>query len=1656
MFGSRRHRAPNPPLTAATADPNAATAAAAVFKRHESNASLSAAAAAAALRARPTTPTRVADVQTKRTVRRSASVASTRTASEQTRDQSGLQRRGSSGSMTERTFRTPSPHRPGSSGSGHRRSLSYNLKDDMPPVPALPKNMDTIQIRKANSLSMGSSPVRLASQKLASGAAPSWFGAAKIGDLGSVRRTDPAMASPPSSPLQLVAHEEDAAEGARPGSQASSINFSYPARTRRGSANLPQIPGTSSTTQISARTSQSQPVVDDQPAGQASRVKQQPRGQAAAPSGRSQNTSNQELVYDPNSRRMVRQADLLPTQQAVLTASQQRTGSTKKKQRPQRAGSHLAAGTMGRNKSEPFYATPSATRPSRALSQAQPERQVQPAHTIEARPVHGARENVEEPAVKAIISSPRTEAKRVEQQHSQNPMETARTAAPAVPVAIQPAADAARFAVRRQPSVVREEPEAEDAEDERKGQHVISDALDAVPGRRRVHAGLVGETDPPAPPSQEATMPSKHSPGSPAKVRADLRLNTSLVDVSEDGESKPGAVARVVSRERPQSNSPARQAHFGPVQDNLTVKHSPPPRSVSPRKSALKQISPTRGASPSGDSSEASGSANQDPPVARKRSVRVSFEDGGTETVGDSASTTRNDSPVAANPRHANRHSWLTSLGRRPRDLPPLDDDGLMKPRPTLPSFGSVRNRKPQDSSPDQSERPLVRPKAEIRYSSSLLPSPPLGFSDDHAIGPILANGDAETQQRPKHAEETSRHGEPLPPVVTSVEGTGYISDSSDASSLISSEFEHLEASLRTTAPGPKPHSTTELHAVASKAPVSRSAVSANRETLSPRTNKQQDQEQEQDLPSEQEIPTISVSRPTPVGEEDKSPLEAVVNVPGGFPGDDSDHSPTSAREGDSHVPNVAKPADATSTDTQLAQPVVQAAQPTTAEDSSDSESSIYSDAYEDLSEISGDGFQSLNAVVESPLRPDARIAVQTEHPRKQVSSPPEPSEEGPKLQTEISSATTVVGLPDVETPEDEWEKIKAYWKSLTAEKRAQLEREAREEAGIEADLEEAKSEAVPKKQKSIERKKSERKALAAHITQHVAQQSPAQLETETSANPERSYMIKPGERWTGDDSEIPPMRKTMRREPEQRPTVNPAQRSRLRKSMRASGPGASAHEPQMAISQAASKRTVSSPPPAITPTTGGQLRLVTQVESDFQPSLERRGSTGSVSSFKRSRSARAQGSGFRQSMRPMSPPSTQGERRSSKTFSLRALSPTAGSGHAEPAVASVSVNNQMRTTLRGSSAGRKSPTGIRMPFGLSYGGGKKSSSKSTGSRFSSRFADSSDEEGGGGVSSGFRSRFEDSSDDEHVMPTPVPLQNTATATSATSAGHTLRKESSRASTALPEELEESEESQDLRAVPTTAAAAATATTLRRARSGRGQLRPNSQIAPAPPPETSDKIHDNGARTSRRSSIMSVLRHRKKDTASAKVGRPAIMESAARRDTRLERSVVELERIRSQRAAGNGGEEGEGEGDETPVPAAKSPRLQKRGIKRVSGVATMPPDMGTAHTHTGTGGAGEGNTTTNGLSMDVAQQEAEGDFFPPMQHRRSSTSGNLGTRTLGGGSIPLHLQPQRRMSSFGMEVASVDGSVTGSMAGASSTTRKKRFGALRRIFGRND
>ncbi|KAK4162464.1 hypothetical protein QBC43DRAFT_76078 [Cladorrhinum sp. PSN259] len=1642
MFGSRRHHRPNPqPLTASTVDPNAATAAAAVFKRHESNANatLSAAAAAAALRARPMTPTRVADVQTKRTIRRSASVASSGTASP-IQGRPSLQRRGSSGSMTERTFRSPSPHRPGSSGSGHRQTqpLSY----DAPPVPAIPKDVNTANVRsgpagvlqgaqhrKSNSLGMGTTPLRLASERLKSEDPPSWFSAARLGDPANIRRTDPAMASPPSSPPQMPVRQEEVTEGGRPSSRASSINFSYPARTRVGSPPVSPV-DVKESVGSPARITLGLPSMEEKSPIQTPRAKQQLARQpsTASPRRATSTSSDQALVYDPNSRRMVRQVNLRGVQQGAVEPLQQTGGSKKKKKSPQRAGTHLAAGTVGRIKTDESSDSNAGKAQSRSAGLRDEE-----SNLASASPVPQPREDAEEPAVKAIMSSPRIEARKLEQK--QRAAETVKT--PYTNDAHPTPTSSSWQGVRRQPSVVREEPEPEEEQsfqDKEKSPQVVPQNPHRASTKQTVHAN--------ADPGKYNTQPSQ-------------RENTSLPDpgLKLPDTSKPeGTISPVpeskrqvqVAHQRSHSNSPARQAHFGPVQENLTVKHSPPPRSISPRKSALKHSSPSRGASVSDDTSEASLTVSHEPPVGRKKSVRVSFGDDNGNDAGDHIPANPLPSPpTSTNSQDKSHHRWFSTLGREKTDISLLDDDEIMKPRPALPSFGSVRARKPRSVSPDEMERPLVRPLGDtahnipVSVSPGLLPSPPLGSSNDHAIGSVFSN---EREQKGKDSTGIPGLREPLPPVVTSVEGTGYFSDSS-SSSTSSSDPEEAETfhDISDTEKEPANGSANDYGALAGESHLNQ-------------------------LSREPQIPIISISQPTPPMVENKTLKQYFVDVPGGFPEDESDRSGTSgSKDATAAVTPIHPAQDSSKADQQSTLLHAQPTQPVNMEQSSDSETSIYSDAYEDLSDIDGDGFQSLNAVVESPLQTVPASGVILNQPPNQTSSQPS-NMEASKLQTKISSATsppTAVKSSSAQGPEDEWERVKTYWRNLSAEKRAQLEKEATEDAGIEADLEEEKQEPKPKKKKSLERRNSERKALALHMAQQMA----AQSQSQNPPAPERSYQIKPGTRWTDEEvavpSVVPTMRKSMRGPLPQPSTSKPASGApRLRKSMRGTGPSPRTPEPRSSSSL------------AISPVAASEPHHAPAQPSLLPPTLRRRGSSSSESSFKRSRArVSEQVSGFRKSMRPTSPPLVQSETRSPMRLSLRGSSPT-GLVSKQNAEA-VSVGAQMRRTLRDSSTGRKSPTGIHLPGFGKKGSAKALSSKSS-SRFSSRFGDSSDE-GSYASASGFQSRFEDSSEDDSVVVVPASIPQSRSAPAATTLGRSQRNQESLASTALPEELEESDEPRDANmngtakqpAVPqqnTVISVSNTApsqpilsvdTLLRRSRSGRGSIVPISQTAPSlgttaissPPtdavlPSAATEEKRKSA-ASRRNSIMSVLRRKKHDSFGGRISRAAPTESAARRDTKLERSEGQLNNIRY-----------DDDGNETPSPAAPT---QNEALDTT--VAAVEPPQQQQQ-------PAPRSPKLKKKNFVAAVQRQEQHQSPPvmimpggeelmgdLELKRTPTSGNLGTRTLSGTFLQHqrgHGNQQQHRKTFSTGAPSVDG---GSLAGSmGTTTKKKRFGALRRMF----
>ena len=165
----------------------------------------------------------------------------------------------------------------------------------------------------------------------------------------------------------------------------------------------------------------------------------------------------------------------------------------------------------------------------------------------------------------------------------------------------------------------------------------------------------------------------------------------------------------------------------------------------------------------------------------KKKSVKVSFDDD-PHVVGLAAEPAENESPVIMSPQtkdHSKRN-WF-HLGRdKGRSIFSDETDDVMSPVPSLPSFGSVRgDRRPsQDDNFNQQSKPSEhREDATINEALRNLTS-----SSDHAVGSIIVN-DFATKNQP----EAYSSNDPLPPEVTSVEGSGYHSDSESSTTSTTS-----------------------------------------------------------------------------------------------------------------------------------------------------------------------------------------------------------------------------------------------------------------------------------------------------------------------------------------------------------------------------------------------------------------------------------------------------------------------------------------------------------------------------------------------------------------------------------------------------------------------------------------------------------------------------------------------------------------------------------------------------------------------------------------------------------------------------------------------------------------------------------------------------
>lgn len=1385
--------------------------------------------------------------------------------------------------------------------------------------------------------------MRTASEKQKKGHA-SWFGAAVQGDMSNVRRSAVVDNKVPNE--------------LRP-SSPNSINFSYP------------------------------------------------RSQLEAESlGR----SGSAMVYDPNSRRMVPRIDL-HFEDDVRNASEKPV--RRKKHDSPKSDSHLSKGTVARTKGTAVEASPKTTPPRSAPSPVvseppveqrqdhvqgdNPRKWTEPEQEVESSDLESGLES--EPDSKPVTEPP------FSREHTLVEHEPVSDTAPTQPKrfnehAVSPLPESP---MRKKPSVVYEVPELEHDESKRGGQvsqNPTTDAIDAVPVR----------SSPPQPRRVEAVFGTELH-GQPRSQTPTEKINGN-------------------ARRRVHSESPARTTHFATVPDQLFVRHEPPPRSLSPRKSALKQLSPHRDASPSEDGSDASGAfssmaSREDSGLSRRKSVRVSFDDQNSAVGDDIPASAEVDSPEV--PTSPAKKPWHSIIGRHKRDSVNLDEDEKMTPRPALPSFGSVREKKNKEL--EEPERPLVRP-GERLWSPPATTSTPQQATDcqkpaaafepssDFAISSAIIQ-----DQSSRNEANTSKYREPLPPVVTSVDGGEYISNSSPDSD---DKF--------------SPEEVTKL-------PQTNSVGSGHNETTLNGSTAQRGFSEDDNTLTADGVPSISIIHPSPrVPDDQAESPQDFFDLPGGFPGDiatASDVRETAVL--DTAVPSQSHGAQSQQTATKpMPAPITPQRSFDSAnvgppspqmddirEESEGSEgSSIYSDAYEDLSDMEGDGFLSLDAIVDSPVSPSNPIISQKLFEKAIAQTNEKATSQGSASQQ--ASRGLLLRTPS------EWENAKVYWRSLSAHERRQLEKEAMEDAGDEADLEEAPRSTKTKKQKVKKRTDKQVDLASAELTGTKAPAKELRLTEPPSieSDPSRVYQIQSGSSWPHSATESSPkteqpklsgpskLRKSMRgEEPAAVDKDRPAQNATLRKSMRSSSAAESAPQnghfrkslgsgpettapaiggmrkslrangssSDMTSSSTAKKsaRPVSYQPPTTNELTRNHRRNQSEERpgssrATMKPSLRRRASDSSESSFRRARSTG--GSGFRRSMRGSvqepAPPASDNVKASSR-FSLRSLSPT-GSAFRRSLASSppqVAANGPLRHSMRGNTGEGSSRTGVSV-FGRS----------SKVKKSSSRFGDSSDEED---VRPAFSSRFRDSSDDEDT-PTPKSRGNGVpktlrNKTSSSAAAVAMRAPVSRSEDEDSEGLFDSgNETKQPRAPlasnENSKAASRNDSMPKRSGSGRETLGATQQTEVA-----TAQAGDARLGHKRRGSFMSILR-RKKDPAD-KISRDR-KESAARRVTRLERSDEELGVIRSN-------------SDGHP----HSSRLQKRGPNWPLQEKGDPQEMNGTH-------AGDEIKPPSTAGGPTPKTFASSQYGP---------SDNT--------SIADHVAPE------------------GSDAGS---PKKKKFGALRKMFGLND
>jgi len=833
----------------------------------------------------------------------------------------------------------------------------------------------------------------------------------------------------------------------------------------------------------------------------------------------------------------------------------------------------------------------------------------------------------------------------------------------------------------KQPSIVREDPE---------GEQEAEGSSATKPNTRKAN-GFSGF-------SKTTMRPAPITTASPVRTRN----RSESLDV-------PHSASEVSGRTRGNSSSPSRSTRFSasPIVD--FTRHDPPERGVSPAKSAMKHspgsslrgTSPMNlGASPATKAmSDTSDTPSVDGSAKKKKSVRVSFT--------DQAPTT--EPPVTP--------AFRAAAARKVSPLIDDDMEEIMKPRPDLPSFGSVRpSRVQQEVAEKVTERPPDRREP----------------SSDRAIGGVLSH-DAVKQK--------SASG-PVPPEVTSKNGPNYSSDESEDEIATASELDAGEASGKAV-------SSQAVGSVPPPLALDKKAghISDIEISLQPPT------------PGEEEMTlgdSVRAESPPP-----RSSLEKFA-VPGGWAPDADDYVPTTAApaaSGSSHSKvgsepdNAAMPMSHPEIAAGYAPPDVQLSD--IAESDSDN-SAVFSDAEEDLSYMDESGFASMDAIVESPVVK-----------QKKDSGPESPS---------LRQAARRTSKEESRTPPDDWSHATSYWKQLSKQQREQIERSHLSSDDEYTPTANSLANRPKKKKSAMKQSAPSEPATNPMPTQPVksAMRKSMRGPPEPAPMTTNTVHMRSSLREGGGGG----MRTSMRDRPQSEYTVSkPAERQNHRPTSSASNlplaaaGGAMLRRPQspeepsqdgpfpklqqrQQQAQASARLAKKMPPPAVPANDSDS-------ESSFKK--KRRPSQSNMDASGRyamKRSMRA-GSFDDSQQRPISPlpPATR------KAFSVRSLSPAGsffGRKQLKESMRAPPADSGAKTLRGPNSMGSKTSKAQRKPPAAPR---QTSSTSNMASKFKSKFADSddSDDDDRSRVQkpSFFRSRFADSEDDEPNTRAVIPADLT-------------------------------------------------------------------------------------------------------------------------------------------------------------------------------------------------------------------------------------------------------------------------------------------------------